>query len=136
MLLTCMQQAGATRALPVLVALTQKFKFFLIFETRNLISELLFKLSNDSKLMHVNVFTFTSFAPVLYIYMKWYNLLDCARVFCCFLGNGLSSFSFLLKMTDMAGIIHIVERLTYVISYGKIQTLYYQFYLLLKFVIQ
>ena len=39
-------------------------------------------------------------------------------------------------MTDMAGIIRIAQRLTCVISYDKVQTLCYHFYLLQKLVIR
>ena len=89
-------------------------------------NQLFFKLPNYTKLTHMNAFTFTSVTPVLHIYMKQVRAAD----------NDLSSFSFLLKMTDMAGIIRIAQKLTCVISYDKAQTLCYQFYLLLTFVIQ
>ena len=54
------------------------------------------------------------FTLVLHTYMKqiWATWLGAMKSTLLLLGNDLSSFSFLMKMTDMAGIIHIAQRLT------------------------
>ena len=61
------------------------------------------------KLTHLNTFTFTSFTPILHIFMNRYKLLDCARFRVLLLSNNLSSFSFFLKMIDITGMDHIYK---------------------------
>ena len=67
-----MQQVEARRVKPVFVAPVQKPR------SSYQVFELFFKLPNDTKLTHLNVFTFTFFTPVLHIYMK--KLLDFAQL--------------------------------------------------------
>ena len=61
------------------------------------------------------------FTLVLHTYMKqiWATWLGAMKSTLLLLGNDLSSFSFLMKMTDMAGIIHIAQRLTCAIFLRK-----------------
>ena len=62
-----MQQAEATCAGPVFVAPAQKLRSCEV-------SELFFKLPNDTKLTHFNPFTFISFTPVMQIYLTVFDL--------------------------------------------------------------
>ena len=87
------QQADATRVEPVFVAPAQKL---------------------------AHVFTFTSFTLVRHIYMKYVRAASLYSSILLLLGNELSFFTFLLKMTDMAGIIRIAQTLACVISYEKV----------------